>query len=106
MRTLLLVAALTIALAACGQKSYTRTTAVTPAPVQSGALQSSQSGNAAMLAASPSDLHCGTRAPVWANERTKVYHVQGDPYYGHTKHGGYICEQDAVRAGYHASRSK
>ncbi|HEY9180239.1 MAG TPA: hypothetical protein VIO32_05935 [Candidatus Baltobacteraceae bacterium] len=106
MRTLLLAAALVAALCACGQKAYTRTTVVTPAPVESGPLHAGRHASSAMLAASPADLHCGSQAPVWANERTKVYHLQGDPYYGHTKHGGYMCEQDAVRAGYHASKSK
>lgn len=105
MRTLLLVAALAFTLTACGQKAYTRTTAVTPAPILSGPLHRS-AGNSTMLAASPTGLHCGTQAPVWANERTKVYHLQGDPYYGRTKHGGYICEQDAVRAGFRASKNK
>lgn len=106
MRTLLLIAALAFALSACGQKAYTRTTAVTPAPVESGPLHGSSGNSAAMLAASPSSLHCGTQAPVWANERTKVYHRQGDRLYGHTRHGGYICEQDAVRAGFRAAKNK
>ena len=82
-------------LTGCGQKASTRTTAITPAPVESGPL----------LAQSASSVHCGRQAPVWANERTKVYHLPGDPYYGHTKMGGYLCESDAVRAGYRASKT-
>lgn len=92
-------------LVACGQKASTRTSAVSPAPIESGPLHPMHGRNA-MLAASPSQLHCGSQQPVWVNEHTKVYHLQGDPYYGHTKFGGYLCEEDAVRNGYHAAKNK
>jgi hypothetical protein len=100
---LTLIAMLAFALAACGQKASTRTSTISPAPVESGPLHPAHGRNA-MLAASPSDLHCGSTQPVWVNTHTHVYHKPGDPFYGHTKFGGYICEQDAVRAGYHASK--
>lgn len=98
--TLLLVLPM---LAACGQKASTRTGAVSPAPVESGPLHPMHGRNA-MLAASASDIHCGSSPPVWVNEHTKVYHLPGDPYYGHTKFGGYACQEDAVRAGYHLAK--
>lgn len=90
-------------LTACGQKAATRTGAVSPAPVESGPLHPMHGQNA-MLASSASQVHCGSEPPVWVNEHTKVYHLPGDPYYGHTKFGGYLCEQDAVRAGYRAAK--
>lgn len=41
---------------------------------------------------------------VWVNTKTKVYHKQGDPFYGNTKHGKYMTEQEAQQAGYRASK--
>ncbi len=43
---------------------------------------------------------------VWVNTETKVYHREGDRWYGNTKHGKYMTEADAIAAGYHASKEK
>ncbi len=44
------------------------------------------------------------RGMVWVNTSTKVYHREGDPWYGKTKHGKFMNEDDAMKAGYHASK--
>lgn len=41
---------------------------------------------------------------VWVNLSTKVYHKEGDPYYGNTKNGKFMTEADAIKAGYRLSK--
>ena len=47
---------------------------------------------------------CGSDPIVWANTSSKVLHANGDKYYGHTKHGAYVCQSAAQKAGYHAAK--
>jgi competence protein ComEA len=42
---------------------------------------------------------------VWVNTGTGVYHYEGDEWYGKTKQGKFLTEADAIKAGYHASKS-
>ena len=51
------------------------------------------------------NMHCGAVKPVWVNTKSGAYHEPGDPYYGHTKEGKYMCPSAARAAGYHASGS-
>src|ERR1700724_718747 len=32
---------------------------------------------------------------VWLNTKSKKYHMPGDPVYGKTKHGRYVCKSAA-----------
>jgi hypothetical protein len=62
----------------------------------------------------PTSLNSGvapTQTPpvkgmVWVNTETKVYHREGDPWYGKTKHGKYMDESAALQEGYRASKEK
>ena len=41
----------------------------------------------------------GGHGQVWVNTEAGVYHREGSPFYGTTRTGKYMTEQDAIRAG-------
>jgi hypothetical protein len=68
----------------------------TAAAAAGGAAQNAM-GNAANAMTKP---NCGAVQPVWVNLKTKVYHEPGDPRYGNTKHGEYLCPSQATAQGF------
>jgi DNA uptake protein ComE-like DNA-binding protein len=47
-----------------------------------------------------------SKGMVWVNLDTKVYHHEGDRWYGKTVHGKYMTEAEAQQAGYRLSKEK
>jgi hypothetical protein len=85
-------------LVACGGNK-SASTAASPAQGASGGAMSggAMSGGAMENAGNIPD--CGAVKAVWVNTKTKVYHEPGDPMYGHTKHGKYVCPSQAKKEG-------
>ena len=48
----------------------------------------------------------GGKGLVWLNEESKVFHREGDRWYGRTKNGKYLTEAEAAKMGGHESKEK
>jgi len=54
----------------------------------------------------PSSAAGGGPGMVWVNTKSKIYHCQGDRWYGKTKHGEYMTEAAAKAAGNRPDHNK
>ena len=81
-------------------------TTETPAP-RKGKVATQGSAQRAATTVSESDIAAAKASgKVWVNTSTGVYHKDTDRYYGNTKQGKFMTEQDAIKAGYRASKGK
>src|SRR5260370_6086467 len=100
--TLVASPAFCAALSGCGgggsSSSNTATTAPTPTSVAYGEQNALPLSTAAKI---PPGLKCGKEEIVWVNMHTKAFHDPGDPWYGKSKNGMYMCRADAVAQGDH-----
>jgi hypothetical protein len=93
------------------RKKSTDTTAAatsSPAPAQTApaATTSTKKAPTVVNNASASDISAAQASgKVWVNTASGVYHKSGR-YYGKTKEGKFMSEDDAKKAGYHAAKSE
>jgi hypothetical protein len=81
----------------------------TPTPVPSPTAQNPLSGIFGKKASpSPAPVTSGTpgAGQVWVNTETHTYHKPGSRWYGKTKQGKYVSEQEAIKEGDHASKNE
>lgn len=50
--------------------------------------------------------HCPNSTIVWSSlNRSHSFHTSASRYFGKTKHGAYVCESNALAAGFHQAKS-
>src|SRR6266576_3931788 len=72
---------------------------VKPTPTARPAVSPSPAGRTTEEATNP-PAPGGGHGQVWVNTETRVYHREGSGFYGTTRKGKYMTEQDAIQAGY------
>jgi hypothetical protein len=103
-RAIVATALFALSLAGCGGgKANSSAGSTATSPPMTEAQRESAALPHATAAAVPKNLNCGATKPVWVNLHTKAYHEPGDPYFGRTKEGQYMCPSVAVAQGYHAA---
>jgi pyruvate/2-oxoglutarate dehydrogenase complex dihydrolipoamide acyltransferase (E2) component len=71
-----------------------------PKPTARPAVSPSPAAGRAIDEAANPPAPGGGHGQVWVNTETGVYHRTGSRFYGTTRKGKYMTEQDAIQAGY------
>ncbi len=96
--------------AATQKKRSSNKSAVSTASTSPTAAPEDASGGAAPASDQPAlgqkASPVSTSRMVWVNTESGVYHKPGTRCYGKTKHGKYMTEADAIKAGYHPAKKE
>jgi hypothetical protein len=78
------------------------------APAKDSKTTKSSSAKTSEVTAAPSDSEIAdakTKGMVWVNTSSKIYHKEGK-FYGKTKRGKFMSEDDAKKAGYREAKTE
>ena len=76
--------------------------AITPTAKPAGALSKSLE----FTSLAGATAHCPNSPVVWSTlSKSHSFHTSGSRYFGKTKHGAYVCKDDALAAGFHQAKS-
>jgi hypothetical protein len=77
-----------------------------PAAARAGGSQSRSGASRAVEPEPPRAEEAPAKGMVWVNLDTKLYHYEGDRSYGATKHGKFMWEDQAIRDGCRAFKTR
>ncbi|HEV7515110.1 MAG TPA: helix-hairpin-helix domain-containing protein, partial [Thermoanaerobaculia bacterium] len=76
----------------------------TPAPAPANARPSAAGASSETTPPTTQMVPPPAKGMVWVNLDSKIFHREGDTWYGRTKHGQYMSAADALKAGYREAK--